>query len=90
MPCAILPVKRPETDPALIPCRQRDLVALHLHENKRQKSAAGFEWKQKNTIGIPTPKENFCRVQIQDLIVDVLYKTNVLIGDASGEVPKVT
>jgi hypothetical protein len=28
---------------------------------------------------IPTPKENFCRVQIQDLIVDVIIsgKTNV-------------
>jgi hypothetical protein len=50
MPGAILPVKRPETDPGLIPRRQRDLVALRLHENKRQKSAAGFEdlkWKQK-------------------------------------------
>jgi hypothetical protein len=72
MPGAILSVKRPEPIPGLIPRRQRDLVALRLHENKRQKSAAGFGNKQKNTIVIPTPKENFCRVQIQDLIVDVL------------------
>jgi hypothetical protein len=44
----------------------------------------------KNTIVIPTPKKIFCRVQIQDLIVDVLYNKGVRIGDASGEVPKVT
>jgi hypothetical protein len=80
MPEAILPVKRPETDPGPIPRRQRDLVALRLHENKRQESAAGFKSKQKNA-------EIFCRVQIQDLIVDVIpsYRTNVRIGDASGE-----
>jgi len=72
MPGAILPVKRWKPIPRLIRRRQRDLVALRLHENKRQKSAAGFEWKQKNTIVISMPKENFCGVQIQDLIVDVL------------------
>jgi hypothetical protein len=59
MPGANLPVKRPETDPKTIPRRQRDLVALRLHEYKRQKSAAGFEMETKNTIVILTPKENF-------------------------------
>jgi hypothetical protein len=29
------------------------------YENKRQKSAAGFEMETKNTIVIPTPNENF-------------------------------
>jgi hypothetical protein len=58
MPGAILLVKRPETDPALIPHRQRDLVALRLHENKRQKSAAGLNGN-KRYIVIPMPKEDF-------------------------------
>jgi hypothetical protein len=76
MPHAILPVKRPESDPGLIPRRQ--CVAFRLQENKRQKSAAGFGMETKNTIVIPTPKKIFCRVQIQDLIVDV-------ISDASAK-----
>jgi hypothetical protein len=91
MPCAILPVKKPETNPALVPRRQRDLVALRLHENKRQKSAAGFEMETKNTIVIPTPKENFLQSTIQDLLVDVIQVRQVsVIGDVSGEVPRAT
>jgi CheY-like chemotaxis protein len=42
------------------------------YRNKRQKSAAGFEMETKNTIVTRGPKENFCRRQIQDLIVDVI------------------
>jgi hypothetical protein len=56
-------VKRPKTDPKTIPRSERDLVALRLHENKRQRSAPGFEMETKNTIAIPTPKKNFCRLQ---------------------------
>jgi hypothetical protein len=83
MPGAILPVKRPETDPGLIPRGQRDLVSLRLHENKRQESAAGFKM-EKNTIVIPTPKQIFCRVQIQDLIIDVIQVS--VMGKASEEI----
>jgi hypothetical protein len=62
MPGIILPVKRPQTVPKIYSLQQRDLVALRLHENKRQKSAAGFEMetdRNKKVIGIRTPKENF-------------------------------
>lgn len=85
MPGTILPVKRPEADPGLIPRTRRDLVTLRLYENKRQKSAVGFEIETKNTIVIPTPKKIFCRVQIQNLIVDVIQVS--VIGDASGKGP---
>jgi hypothetical protein len=39
-------------------------MALRLHENKRQKSAAGLERERKNTTVIPTPKENFLQKAI--------------------------
>jgi hypothetical protein len=51
---------------------------LRLYENKRQKSAAGFQWKQENTIVISTPEENFYRVQIQDRIV-VVYTSEMSV-----------
>lgn len=54
MPGAILLVKRAETDPGLIPRRQRDLVALRLQQNKRQNSATGFKWTIKIRL-----EENF-------------------------------
>ena len=54
MPDAILPVKKPETDPGPIPRRQRDLVVLRLHENKRQKSAAGL--RKKNFLQSANPR----------------------------------
>jgi hypothetical protein len=58
MPGAILPVKRPETDPGLIPRGQRDLVSLRLHENKRQESAAGFKMEKKHDRD-PDAEANF-------------------------------
>src|SRR5690348_18431300 len=46
-------------------------VAVRLHESKRQNSAAGFEWKGRDARD-PATEGNVCKVQIQDLIVDVV------------------
>jgi hypothetical protein len=81
MPRAILPVKRPETDPGIIPRRQR--VTFRLQESKRQKSTAGFKIEIKKHDRDPDAEEIFCRVQIQNLIVDVIQVS--VIGDASGK-----
>jgi hypothetical protein len=64
----MLPVKRPEANPALIPCRQRDLAALCLYEINAKSLPPDLNGNKKND----RQKKIFPGVQIQDLIVDVL------------------
>jgi hypothetical protein len=84
MPGALLPVKRPETLQNY-PAQAEEPCSVGLQENKRQKSAAGFLKQTKKYDCIPTSTGIFAQLQIQDLIVDVLYERNVRIGDAVGK-----
>jgi hypothetical protein len=59
MPGAILPVKRPETDPGLIPRRQRDLVACAYTRINAKSLPPDLNGNKKMPIMISMPKENF-------------------------------